>query len=324
MSQERKFSHKIATREPVPLLVGLYGPSGGGKTYSALRLASGIRNVSGGEIFVIDTESSRATHYAKDFKFNHIQFSQPFCPLDYLAAIEHCKKNGAKVIIIDSMSHEHEGPGGVLEQHDEQKHAMAKRFNCSPYAMEFGAWAEPKAKRQRMINSIMQVGISTIMCFRAKEKVKPNPDKSSREKLLDLGWMPITDTKVIVYEMIANYLLPPNSRGIPMVKSDMLGECAVIKHPKQFANIVTGTEPLSELIGEKMARWASGEDIATTQPATTVKLAATDKPRGDINATLAHIATLGDDGKLQYRNELRSFIWTKDEGAQLKAAFGAP
>jgi hypothetical protein len=33
---------------------------------------------------------------------------------------------------------------------------------------------------------------------------------------------------------------------------------------------------------------------------------------------------LGDDGKLQYRNELRAFMWTKEEVAQLKAAFEAP
>jgi ABC-type sulfate/molybdate transport systems ATPase subunit len=44
----RKFEFVPAVRASVPLLVGLYGPSGGGKTFSALRLATGIQEVTGG------------------------------------------------------------------------------------------------------------------------------------------------------------------------------------------------------------------------------------------------------------------------------------
>jgi hypothetical protein len=112
----RVFEDHEAKRGAVPLLVGLVGPSSGGKTFSALRLATGIQRVTGGDIFVIDTESRRSLHYADQFKFRHVPFPAPFGPLDYLAAIEYCVKRGAKVVIVDSMSHEHEGPGGVLEQ----------------------------------------------------------------------------------------------------------------------------------------------------------------------------------------------------------------
>ena len=55
----RSFEDKPATRERVPLMIGLMGPSGGGKTYSALRLATGIQRVAGGDIFMIDTERRR-------------------------------------------------------------------------------------------------------------------------------------------------------------------------------------------------------------------------------------------------------------------------
>ena len=58
----RIFTDAPATREHVPLLIGLMGPSGVGKTYSALRLATGIQTVTGGDIFVIDTETNRAKH----------------------------------------------------------------------------------------------------------------------------------------------------------------------------------------------------------------------------------------------------------------------
>src|SRR4029079_18921024 len=111
----RSFDDKPAVRERVPLLVGLVGPSGGGKTFSALRLAKGFQRVTGSEVYFIDTEARRALHYADRFQFRHVAFGAPFGPLDYLAAIQHCVAKGAKTIIVDSMSHEHEGPGGVLE-----------------------------------------------------------------------------------------------------------------------------------------------------------------------------------------------------------------
>ena len=82
------FAIKPAVREQVPVMVGLMGASGSGKTYSAIRLATGIQRVTGGDICVIDTESRRALHYADDFKFLHMQFDAPFGPLRYLEAIK--------------------------------------------------------------------------------------------------------------------------------------------------------------------------------------------------------------------------------------------
>src|SRR6185503_15959759 len=98
----RSFEDRPATREKTPLLLGLVGPSASGKTYSALRLATGIQRVCGGEIFMIDTEARRGLHYADKFKFRHIAFGAAFSPLDYLEAIEHCTKKGAGVIVVDS------------------------------------------------------------------------------------------------------------------------------------------------------------------------------------------------------------------------------
>ena len=94
----RSFDDRVATRERVPVLVGLMGPSGSGKTFSALRLAAGMQTISGGEVFVIDTEARRATHYADRFRFRHIDFGAPFGPLDYLDAIEHCVRKRALAI----------------------------------------------------------------------------------------------------------------------------------------------------------------------------------------------------------------------------------
>jgi len=257
----RQFNLTTAKRESVPLLIGLTGASGSGKTYSALRLATGISKVVGKPIHVIDTESRRALHYADSFDFQHLQFDAPFSPLDYLAAIKHCVSNGAGVVVVDSMSHEHEGPGGVLDMHDQ---AVQKRSGGDwkkAQAVQFACWAEPKAQRQRLINEILQLGINAIFCFRAKEKLRmPTPEekRNGQKEPVQLGWMPIAGDNFI-YEMTANCLLYPGCKGVPEWSPSQPGERLISKLPSQFASVLTPNTQLSEDLGEQMARWSSGD-----------------------------------------------------------------
>jgi len=260
-SVSRKFDDKPAVLERVPLLVGLVGSSGSGKTFSALRLATGIQRVTGGDIGFVDTEAKRALHYSTKFKFRHVPFGAPFSPLDYLAAIEHYVSRGVKTIVVDSMSHEHEGPGGVLEEHDEETTRLAAAWKVSRDSAQMSAWAQPKAKRRRLINSILQMEINAVFCFRAKEKIKP----VKGGKPMELGWMPIAGEE-FVYEMTANCLLYPQCGGVPTWKTDQPGERAIIKLPEQFAGLFAKPHALCEEDGEHMAKWAEGGVVPASQP----------------------------------------------------------
>ena len=269
----RTFDDKPAQRESTPLLVGLVGPSGSGKTYSALRLASGIQKVSGGDIYMIDTEARRALHYADQFKFRHMEFKAPFGSLDYLAAILHCASKGAKIIIVDSTSHEHEGPGGVLESHQVEQERLAKQWNSSLDKVNMAAWQKPKSERRKLLNSILQMPINFIFCFRAKEKIKL--DRGA--KPVPMGWMPIAGEE-FVYEMTVNILLYPNGGGIPQWQPEESGEKAMIKLPGQFKEIFKDRQPLSENIGEQLARWAAGSPVQVPQQETSSPVES--KPQG--------------------------------------------
>lgn len=245
----RNFTHRLATRDKTPLLIGIVGPSSSGKTFSALRLATGFQRVNPGEIFVIDTEAGRALQYADDFKFVHVPFGAPFSPLDYLDVIKYCVENGATNIVIDSMSHEHEGPGGVLEiQAGELLRLGTKLQGLS--------WNKPKSEHRRLINTILQFNCNFIFCFRAKEKLdwdcKP-PKK--------LGFMAIGGGEWM-FEMTSQCLLLPMSNGVPTWTSTMDGEKETIKLPKQFINVLGGSPQLTEEIGEAMAKWAAGAKSA--------------------------------------------------------------
>jgi hypothetical protein len=255
--RERTFEDSIAERGVTPLLFGIIGPSGSGKTYSALRLATGMQRVIGGEIFVIDTEADRAKHYARMFRFRHVPFAAPFAPGDYLAAIKHCVSRGAKTIVIDSMSHEHEGPGGVLEWHQREVERIMAAWRCTEEKANVPAWGKPKAARRELINYYMQVKCNFIFCFRAKDKIKIGSGKVTQ-----MGFMPIAGEEH-VFELTAKSLLLPGASGVPTWSSDQVGEKMMIKLPEQFRGLFSGAagKPLDESIGETLARWAVGEEV---------------------------------------------------------------
>ncbi len=304
----RVFTAVPAVRESVPLLVGLTGPSGGGKTFSALRLATGIQTVTGGDIYAIDTEARRMLHYADRFKFRHIQFDAPFGSLDYLAAIRHCAAQGAKIIIVDSMSHEHEGPGGLL---DYQAHEFERLGGRD--AVKMLAWQKPKAARQQLLNGILQIPANFIFCFRAKEKIK-----MAGGKVIPQGFMPIAGEE-FVFEMTVNALLMPHADGVPTWQSDEPGERMMMKLPEQFRTVFADRKPLSEDIGRELAAWAAGGtpvsiDVAIENILASARNAATNGK----DVLQAHYKSLSKDAKEMIRPYLTELKVTATEADAMR------
>lgn len=297
----RTFEDSPAERGKMPLLLGFIGPSGSGKTYSALRVATGMQTVYGGDIHVIDTESRRALHYAPKagekvdpssgrFRFRHLPFGAPFGPLDYLAAFEHCVRKGAKTIICDSMSHEHEGPGGVLEMHASETKRLAALWKCSEYTAQTSAWTQPKGERRRLINSMMQMECNFLLCFRAKKKIKPVKGDSP----VDLGYMPIAGEE-FVFEMMCKFLLLPGANGVPVTHSEFIGEREMIKIPNQFRAMLSKPEQLSEDTGRRLAEWAAGNEV-TVSP---------------VNALLSRYSSCSTGDEWKSLEADRNALWSK-------------
>jgi ABC-type oligopeptide transport system ATPase subunit len=250
----RQFESKPAVREQVPALVGLFGPSGGGKTFSALRLATGIQSVTGGEIMVVDTEAKRALHYADKFKFQHVEFKAPFGSLDYLDVLTwSVHKKGAKIVVVDSMSHEHEGPGGYLDLHETELERKSGGDPDKAERVKWGAWALPAANRRALINGMLQLPASFVFCYRAKEKTT----KEGKE-IVQLGFMPIAGDEFL-FEMTVSALLLPNAGGVPTWKPEEPGSAVMVKQPGQFKELFATREPLSEAHGRAIAEWARGD-----------------------------------------------------------------
>jgi hypothetical protein len=207
-------------------------------------------------------------HYADFFRFRHVPFAAPFGSLDYLECLQYCVGKGAGVVIVDSTSHEHEGPGGMVDLHDSILDKMAGNDWGKRQACNMLAWSEPKQKRRRLINGILQLRCNFIFCFRAKSIVKPvKVDKKT--EMVPQGFTPIAGDEFI-YEQTVSCLLLPRCGGVPTWASDNPGEAMACKLPQQFNHIFADSKPLSEDIGRQLAEWARGGTL-TNKPVPTIE-----------------------------------------------------
>lgn len=257
------FSFRPAVREDVGLIIGLAGASGSGKTFTAMRLATGI---AGEKPFaVIDTEAGRATHYADRFRFDHGDLRPPFRPEAYAAAIESADKAGYPVIVVDSMSHEWSGDGGILDWQEEEFQRLGGRD-----AVKMTAWIKPKLAHKHMVAKLLQVRAHLILCMRAEEKIDivDDPDKPGKKKIVPKvgpagfkGWLPICE-KNLPYELTASFLLTADAPGVPKP----------IKLQEQHRALFALDQPISEESGRAIAQWARGSSAAPASDAVLVKL----------------------------------------------------
>lgn len=165
---------KKATRKKQKARIGLFGPSGSGKTYSALLLASAITSFD--KICVIDTERGSASLYNHLGDFNVLDLYPPFTPERYIEAINTAVKAGMEVIIIDSITHEWAGAGGILEIVDNS--VGSNKFTSG--------WKDATPRHNAFIDAILGVNAHVICCGRthqAYELVENEKGKKVPQKI---------------------------------------------------------------------------------------------------------------------------------------------
>lgn len=245
------FTFRPAVRAAIPLLLGVAGGTGSGKTMSALRLARGLAD--GKPFAFVDTENGRGLHYADMFpEMQHGSLTAPFRPSKYADAIEAADKEGFPVIVVDSASHEWAGEGGCCDWHDD--------LMGNDQSKNFSAWGPPKKDHKRMVTRLLQVNAHVILCFRAEPKIeviddieRPGKKKYVEKKSLTGldGWIPISE-KMLPYELTASFLLMADQPGVPKP----------IKLQEQHKAMVPLDAPLSEETGKLLAAWAAGSSAA--------------------------------------------------------------
>ncbi len=177
------------TREKSKLRLALAGPSGAGKTLSALLLAYGITN-DWSKIALIDTEHGRAKFYANrsDFgtgEFLYQEITAPYSPDKYISMV----KEGAEavgedgVVIVDSFSHAWDNEGGVLD--------IKSQIAEQPKKNDYSAWADAGKIQNNLVNSVLSANCHTIVTMRAKMAYAMEQNDKGKNVPVKIGLAPV-------------------------------------------------------------------------------------------------------------------------------------
>lgn len=160
-----------AERKKAKLRLALAGVSGCGKTYSALRIATGM----GGRIAVIDTENDSSSLYASEFDFSSINLSD-HSPESYIKAIKDATQEGFDIVIIDSLSHVWTFCKAEVDK------VAEKSFKGNSWA----AWSKVTPRYDALIQCIIQSDVHVITTMRAKTETA-QIEVNGRKKVVKLG-----------------------------------------------------------------------------------------------------------------------------------------
>jgi hypothetical protein len=244
--------YRPAHRGQSAILLMLAGPAGSGKTYSALRLGRGLAGPNGVICFA-DTERGRALFYADEFGFLHLDLREPFRPALFERAAEAAQRAGAVVWICDSFTHEHTGPGGVLDYHEEELRRLAGEDDAKRERVKMLAWVKPKVEHKHMLNRLWQLNCHVILCCQADRKTELVKIEEGRDrgkiKPVDRGYQPVCGGD-IPYAMTASFLFSAAAPGVPVVIKPLL---------PALRPLIALDKPMDQATGAAIAAWASGE-----------------------------------------------------------------
>lgn len=172
------FTFKKAEKKKSKLKLAISGPSGSGKTMSALRLAKGI----GGKVAVIDTENESASLYSDRFEFDTASLFPPYTTEKYLAAMQGAVDAGYDVIVIDSISHQWAGDGGILSR----KEQMDARGGNS-----FTNWGKMSPEQEKFKSAILHCPVHLIVTMRSKQDYVMTENDKGKQMPKKVGLAPV-------------------------------------------------------------------------------------------------------------------------------------
>lgn len=172
---------KQAVKAQSFLRMALTGPSGAGKTYTALLLATALAGDK--RVAVIDTERGSASKYADLFGFDVLELDS-FHPDRYIEAIQAAAQAGYGAVVIDSLTHAWTGTGGALELHDQ---AVKRQKTQNSYT----AWADITPIQNRLVNAITGAPLHVIATMRSKTEYVQDKNERGGTTIRKVGMAPI-------------------------------------------------------------------------------------------------------------------------------------
>jgi len=173
------FQFHKAVKQNAKCRLAISGPSGAGKTYTLLKIATEL----GGRIAVVDTEHGSASKYADTFQFDVLELDS-FDPDSIPELIKSAAEAGYAVLIFDSLSHFWTGKGGELDQVDNIT-ARSRSGNS------FAAWREVSPKHNRMVDAMISAPIHILVSLRVKTEWVMETNRDGKMVPRKIGLQPV-------------------------------------------------------------------------------------------------------------------------------------
>ena len=168
-----------AQRRRAKARVLICGPSGSGKTKGALYLAQGF----GGKTAMIDTEHGSGSLYSDVMEYDVVELKPPYTPEAYTKLIRQAAEAGYENLIVDSISHEWNGTGGLLESVDAASGGPGGKFK---------AWGTATPRHNAFIDSILSSPLNIFCTVRSKQDFALVEKDGGGKEVKKLGMAPIT------------------------------------------------------------------------------------------------------------------------------------
>lgn len=168
-----------AERKKAKARIGLCGPAGSGKTFSALKLAFGL----GGKTAVIDTEHGSAELYSNLGEYDVATLRPPYEVKKYLDLIHEAEAAGYDNIIIDSLSHAWAGEGGLLD--------MQGKLADSGRGNGYTAWRQVTPLHNALIDAMLSSPCHIIATMRSKTEYVLETNSKGKQEPRKVGMAPV-------------------------------------------------------------------------------------------------------------------------------------
>lgn len=285
------FVVKKAKREKIYPKIALIAPSGGGKTYSALRLATGmieeIKKASNkdAKVLMLNTEAARGRYYANEFDYDIVDLEPPYNPELFVDAIDFAVSEGYDIVILDSTSPEWDGPGGCLEL--QQKAGGT-----------YQAWGKISPRHERFINAMSTSPIALIATMRGKDQYEVEKDDRGKTSVKKIG-AGAKQRDGFEYEFTCTFMIDQKTSTAEVQKDN--------------THIFENDPPqkLTEAHGRKIMQWAntSGDEPAETAKFGQVVAEATGANLPDIKKEIVQLCKdLGGTKNKDMMEEIKKYV----------------
>lgn len=188
-----------AVKEQLKARVAIDGPTGAGKTWTALQWARIIAGPDG-PIGLVDTENRSAAYYAPapgapverlnwwdpPYEFGHLPQSPPYDPRQLAALIPTAGRELGEdgVLVIDSMTHYWNGEGGTLDIVEN----AGQRQNGP--ANKFAGWKEGTPAQRHLLDAIIHAPCHVIVTMRSRMEYVLEQGDGGKQRVRKLGMAP--------------------------------------------------------------------------------------------------------------------------------------